>query len=463
MIPHASSLRQLIPLILGSLLTCTVTQADTLPPGSTANVRYRASVPRGNGSDSFDLNDGLTYSEIVANGGRINVDAIAHIEQLSTPPGGWSLGLSSQLTVTIDFDSPPADILPSEADASASTRGSTFSPNPGAGDGPDIYQWLPPNPVFGGQASAGFSGHIRPDPTKPPPPGYIYTDFSTSSGFAFSSVSYSKVSPTRIILSISSGCIGRIWAGGADAPSDRVRSDSNGQIGVKIITPEPIGYTLGVNVFANSVPGGDQGFPLLPNTQDGNEFGLMEIPQRVTPSGGTSQPPWIDPPIAFGYRYEALDGTKFTRVAGFPSGIDADDTFRVHSGGSFLGSFQVGQEVDFSGFPGGGVTSFSVTGIDPGTDAHDGRGFPLQVDFDTATANIDVTALEVPELDLPPPSGGVFTFTWPSVVEGRYTVKSTTNFQGWTTEGDPQAGTGSVMTFSIPFRPGANLFRVEVD
>jgi len=62
------------------------------------------------------------------------------------------------------------------------------------------------------------------------------------------------------------------------------------------------------------------------------------------------------------------DGTgSFTGITDFPTGFSRP--FDVIVDGSLVGSFGPGGTVDFSSFPGGGVTSFTVAGISPVVDA----------------------------------------------------------------------------------------------
>lgn len=89
---------------------------------------------------------------------------------------------------------------------------------------------------------------------------------------------------------------------------------------------------------------------------------------------------WYDPPTTYGFEFEALGDSLFTRILDFPTGIDADNLFSVSVGDTFLGEFGPGQGVDFTSLFGGGISSFSIAGIDPllGEDFTD---FPIQLDF----------------------------------------------------------------------------------
>ncbi len=68
-------------------------------------------------------------------------------------------------------------------------------------------------------------------------------------------------------------------------------------------------------------------------------------------------------------------GSLFQYVDGFPSGFASPFTISV--GGQVVGTYGPGQEVDFTAFPGGGVSSFTITGISPGVDPSNSTAFPL--------------------------------------------------------------------------------------
>ena len=61
-----------------------------------------------------------------------------------------------------------------------------------------------------------------------------------------------------------------------------------------------------------------------------------------------------------------------------------------------LGTFGPGDMVDFSGFPGGGVTQFTVSGIGPTVDGNDPLAFPTFLQFDQSTVNFTMTPVPEP-------------------------------------------------------------------
>lgn len=111
---------------------------------------------------------------------------------------------------------------------------------------------------------------------------------------------------------------------------------------------------------------------------------------------------WVDPPCTDGFAYQMTGPARFTRVVDFPVGFS--QPFTVSVGEQTLGSFGPGESVDFSSFPGGGVTSFEVSGIAPEVDLDDPQAFPLRLEYDQPSASFTMTSLALPE-----PSGGLLS------------------------------------------------------
>lgn len=143
---------------------------------------------------------------------------------------------------------------------------------------------------------------------------------------------------------------------------------------------------------SGSTPGDSQNNPILPTQVAPNGSFLF----NNVPSGR-----WFDPPLASGYTYEVTSpGSLFTSILNLPTGFA--NPFTVTANGSNLGSFTNGQSVDFISLLGAGVSSFTLNGIFPLTDATDTQAFPLQLAFNTPTASfsqtpIIETATSVPE------------------------------------------------------------------
>jgi hypothetical protein len=100
---------------------------------------------------------------------------------------------------------------------------------------------------------------------------------------------------------------------------------------------------------------------------------------------------YFDPAVAFGFRYTMTGPAKFTHIQDFPVGLS--DAFTVSTADGVLGTFAPGQSVDFTTLAGGGVSSFTVSGITPHADADPAVGFPLQLTFDNPTADFFATPL----------------------------------------------------------------------
>lgn len=99
---------------------------------------------------------------------------------------------------------------------------------------------------------------------------------------------------------------------------------------------------------------------------------------------------WVDPPVSDAFTYNMTNSALFTNIADFPTGFAAD--FEVSVGGSSLGTFGPGDSVDFSGYPGGGVSTFIVSGITPITELNSAEAFPLELVFDTSGATFEMTS-----------------------------------------------------------------------
>ncbi|GEM_PF-5489423 len=105
---------------------------------------------------------------------------------------------------------------------------------------------------------------------------------------------------------------------------------------------------------------------------------------------------WIDPPIASGFTYTMTNSALFTAISDFPPGFASD--FEVVVGGASLGTFGPEESVDFTSFPGGGVSEFIVSGIDPGADTGSVFAFPLQIAFDSPSATFTMTSILAPDV-----------------------------------------------------------------
>ncbi|MEO1095604.1 MAG: hypothetical protein AAFX01_11960 [Cyanobacteria bacterium J06638_28] len=174
--------------------------------------------------------------------------------------------------------------------------------------------------------------------------------------------------------------------------------------------PSPAGNIVQPTLFNGTV----QVFPVLPRFTFVGIFIFTNVPSGV----------WFDPPLADGFEYEMqprdipigvasrvfpgmggvdqADDAVFTSISGFPTNVDADDTFVVSVEGTVLGEFQPGDTLRFSDFESaigdhivdGGVRKFTISGIEPAVDSSDPLAFPLKLDFNTPTASFEMRALE---------------------------------------------------------------------
>ncbi len=137
--------------------------------------------------------------------------------------------------------------------------------------------------------------------------------------------------------------------------------------------------------LAGISPGSSESNPVLP---DGMEDGAFSFVGVVTGA-------WVDPPVAEGFRYTMTSDSLFTEIQDFPTGFP--NPFTVSVNGKELGEFGPGDSVDFTQFPGGGVKEFTITGLTPLVDPENPIAFPLQVGFDTETADFTMGAILDPE------------------------------------------------------------------
>ncbi len=112
---------------------------------------------------------------------------------------------------------------------------------------------------------------------------------------------------------------------------------------------------------------------------------------------------WIDPPLATGYDYAMTGGTVCTAIDAFPTTVSGPFTVSVDN--VTLGTFTAGQSVTFADYaaqlggalvsgPGySGVTSFRVSGLQPGVDPASPTAFPLRLRFSQETVSLSMTAL----------------------------------------------------------------------
>ena len=148
--------------------------------------------------------------------------------------------------------------------------------------------------------------------------------------------------------------------------------------------------------------GGSLATPIIPNSIVTNPDGTITF--FFGSNGVTLFPPsstgpigsWIDPPTSPSFTYAMTNSALFTGISDFPTGFN--DDFEVTAGGTSLGLFGPGDSVSF---PGGGVSEFVVSGIDPLADVGDVEAFPLKLTFDSLDATFTMTSGLVPGVAVP--------------------------------------------------------------
>lgn len=171
-----------------------------------------------------------------------------------------------------------------------------------------------------------------------------------------------------------------------------------------VLTGQDVALYQGVELLFND-QGGTQSNPILPS-------GYIQPGQGATPGNGmavfTGVPSgaWYDPPLTEAFDFAMQDGDLFTSILDFPSATgDVDNLFTVSVAGVTLGEFAPGQSVNFAdyGFA-GGVSSFRISGINPGVETGNDTAFPIKLAFSSplgsftmAPANIVGSASAAPE------------------------------------------------------------------
>jgi hypothetical protein len=180
---------------------------------------------------------------------------------------------------------------------------------------------------------------------------------------------------------VSSAC-----AGGQYPPFAAASFDLFDQFNISAPTTYNVTFITSVSVGQGNAPlaGSSQLNPFLPNSAPGNDY--------IFPGGSGF---WYDPPAAYGYTFTMIGSSNFTQILNFPVGIDTDGLFVVRTGGQSIGTFSVGQKVDFVALTGAAVSSFQVLGIEPLVDGDDQVAFPIQLAFDSPTATFTMSPINM--------------------------------------------------------------------
>jgi hypothetical protein len=164
--------------------------------------------------------------------------------------------------------------------------------------------------------------------------------------------------------------------------------------GTRVINVDPGQYRLLIAVAASQTTlGGQHQSVDFANTIVFSNLGIapgafQKIPV-VPPVSGTfrsvGRREWFDPPAVDEFFFQMTSNSLFTGIFNFPTGFS--NSFEVLTEGQSLGSFTSDESVNFVELLGHGVASFRVRNITPKVDASDPKAFPIQLDFDTETAD----------------------------------------------------------------------------
>jgi hypothetical protein len=152
--------------------------------------------------------------------------------------------------------------------------------------------------------------------------------------------------------------------------------------------------------FIPDEPGSSQQNPIMPDVTRPGLWSFFDVPTDR----------YIDPPTAYGFRYEMTSDSLFTQILDFPTGFNTPFTVLVKN--VLLGEFTVGNSVNFSNYSkllgnllvgGSGVKEFSVTGLN--VDPTNPAAFPIKLEFNTPKANLNMHAMLNEEAEpVPEPS-----------------------------------------------------------
>jgi hypothetical protein len=140
---------------------------------------------------------------------------------------------------------------------------------------------------------------------------------------------------------------------------------------------------------SNSLIPGDLLYGTLGNTQSNPILPGSQV-NGVWQFTGAQSGQFFDPPMAYGFEYEMTDSSLFTKV-GLPLGLG--NNFTITSSEGTVSGMTAGSQHTFTS----GVSSFTITGIDPLVDETSSTAFPVYIEFNNSIANFSMTPLTVPE------------------------------------------------------------------
>ncbi|MFB2977504.1 hypothetical protein [Microseira sp. BLCC-F43] len=121
---------------------------------------------------------------------------------------------------------------------------------------------------------------------------------------------------------------------------------------------------------------------LLPDTT------VKDLQRFSNVSSGT----WVDPPTTYGIEYKVEGDSVITNILDFFTD-DADNLFTVAAEGKILGQFKSGDNIDLVSLLGKGVSSLTITDIDP-SPGKTVAEFNFQPVFNTYTANLQARSFD---------------------------------------------------------------------
>ncbi len=210
-------------------------------------------------------------------------------------------------------------------------------------------------------------------------PGFMSDDNSSTLGDGFASALMGIVpSNGRINLNV-------FAANGGRRGEDRGNYELHIELYDQSEPPTDNLFVTGGSGGAGFIPenqGRMQNNPILPNAKEGS----WQVFNNVRSCR------WYDPPASNGFEFEALDGTLFTEILDFPTGLDHHYTVSV--GDQILGEFSPGDSLDFVSLLGAGVPNFKITDIDSLIGNTPETAFPIQLAFDDRIGSFKMRPIE---------------------------------------------------------------------
>jgi len=347
--------RHMVLATLGALLAASAAIAQsTFVSWSSWSVNTFASASAVNPLASFALYPTTQPQFAVQLGQRCEIVYAASSGSTLWPVDrGWT---ALEATTTFTFSSVPAI---------------SWEPVPGTFDPTPLIQasarinWWPADLLDNAQAPVSGS-----------PSGAVQVSVTESNNFVTSSASVnSAMTGNSLTVTSRTSCNG-------SAASRLVSGGGLVHFKLAFVATEPIDITVTGQTSIPS-PGGTQSLPEWP-------CALLPVPSFCNAPSGR----WFDPPLALGYDFQQTGSSLFTDILTLPVGIDGDGLFEVQVGNQSLGQFAQGTGVNFVQLLGNGVPAFRIVGIDPGADATDVEAFPVQLAFNTPTADFTMTPVK---------------------------------------------------------------------